>query len=80
MRPFRLLIMLAATVAMYACGTDDIITIDPSSDTDDTTSVIDSDYTIGIAFSSTGTASVSGYSDDFDVTVAGNPAKIIKRQ
>lgn len=77
MRPFRLLIMLASAVAMYACGTDDIITIDPSSDADDTTSVIDCDYTIGIAFSSTGTASVSGYSDDFDVTVAGNSVTIV---
>lgn len=61
---------------LVGCEKDNIIWIDPI---EDDVTVIDVDYsmTVDVVFSASGTATVSGTNDDFDVTINGNDVTIV---
>ena len=71
-----LLALLWTTVMLVGCEKDNIIWIDPI---EDDVTVIDVDYsmTVDVVFSASGTATVSGTNDDFDVTINGNDVTIV---
>ncbi|MBR4919230.1 MAG: carbohydrate-binding domain-containing protein [Bacteroidales bacterium] len=71
-----LLALLWTTVMLTGCEKDSIIWIDPI---EDDVTVIDVDYsmTVDVVFSASGTATVSGTNDDFDVTINGNDVTIV---
>ena len=61
---------------LVGCERDNIIWIDPIED-DVIVTDVDFSMTVNVVFSSTGSATVSGTNDDFDVTINGNDVTIV---
>ena len=71
-----LLALLWTTVMLVGCEKDNIIWIDPIED-DVIVTDVDFSMTVSVVFSTTGSATVSGTNDDFDVTINGNDVTIV---
>ena len=71
-----LLALLWTTVMLVGCEKDNIIWIDPIED-DVIVTDVDFSMTVNVVFSTTGSATVSGTNDDFDVTINGNDVTIV---
>ena len=70
------LALLWTTVMLVGCEKDNIIWIDPIED-DVIVTDVDFSMTVSVVFSTTGSATVSGTNDDFDVTINGNDVTIV---
>lgn len=74
---FILLALLWTTVMLTGCEKDNIIWIDPTETGGDDIADVDYSMTVDVVFSASGTATVSGTNDDFDVTINGNDVTIV---
>lgn len=74
---FILLALLWTTVMLTGCEKDSIIWIDPTETGGDDIADVDYSMTVDVVFSASGTATVSGTNDDFDVTINGNDVTIV---
>lgn len=72
-----LLALLWTTVMLTGCEKDNIIWIDPTETGGDDIADVDYSMTVDVVFSASGTATVSGTNDDFDVTINGNDVTIV---
>ena len=74
---YLLLVLLGLSVA--SCQKDNIVLIDPieTDDSEDLIANTEFTQTVGVVFSFTGNAVVTGTNDDFNVTVSGNDVTIV---
>lgn len=72
-----LLALLWTTAMLVGCEKDNIIWIDPTGTGEEDITDVDFSMTVNVVFSSTGSATVSGTNDDFDVTINGNDVTIV---